>query len=75
MANSGIFWIDWLFDAAIHALFFVAGILGITYEEINVYLFCIMWPVSQVMLVVFAMLWLKERQKAGTISAHKAELS
>lgn len=62
MANSGIVWVDWLFDSCIHALFFCAKILGITYEEINVWLFCIMWPISQVALVVTTLLWLRQKR-------------
>ena len=46
MANSGIAWIDWLYDLAVHGLYDSAALLGITYEEINVYLFCIVWPLS-----------------------------
>ena len=37
----------------------------------NIWLFVVIQPG---LIVLFAMLWLKERQKAGTISAHKAEL-
>ena len=44
MANSGIAWIDTIFDWAVIALYQVAGLMGITYEEINVWLFCIAWP-------------------------------
>ena len=46
MANSGIPWIDTIFNWAVIALYEVARWLGITYEEINVWLFCIAWPLS-----------------------------
>jgi hypothetical protein len=39
MANSGIAWIDWLYDLAVHGLYDSAALLGITSEEINVWLF------------------------------------
>ena len=45
MANSGIYWIDVIFNFCVRLLYDVASILGITYEEINVWLFCIIWPI------------------------------
>ena len=45
MANSSIYWIDVIFNFCVKLLYDVASILEITYEEINVWLFCIMWPI------------------------------
>ena len=44
MANSGIYWIDITFDYCVRLLYRVAGMMGITYEEINVWLFVIILP-------------------------------
>ena len=44
MANSGIPWIDAVFDWCVIFLYDVASQLGITYEEINVWLFVIILP-------------------------------
>jgi type III secretory pathway component EscT len=44
MANSGIVWIDTVFNWCVRLLYDVAAIMGITYEEINVYLFVIIGP-------------------------------
>ena len=44
MAHSGIHWIDVIYNWCIHLLVDSAKILGITYEEINVWLFVIAWP-------------------------------
>ena len=44
MANSGILWIDVTFDWCVKLLVDAAGIMGITYEEINVWLFVIIGP-------------------------------
>lgn len=44
MANSGIVWIDITFDWCVNLLYVVAGWLGITYEEINVWLFVFILP-------------------------------
>ena len=45
MANSGIYWIDIVFNVCVKILYDIAAVLGITYEEINVWLFCIIWPI------------------------------
>ena len=52
MANSGIDWIDYVFNYCVRFLYDVANILGITYEEINVWIFCIIWPIAS--LILFA---------------------
>ena len=52
MANSGIYWIDAVFDYCVKLLIDAASFLGITYEEINVWLFVVIWPLLS--LVLFA---------------------
>ena len=52
MANSGIEWIDYVFNYCVRLLYDTANILGITYEEINVWIFCIIWPIAS--LILFA---------------------
>ena len=44
MANSGIYWIDIIFDWCVNLLHKIADILGISYEEINIWLFLIIGP-------------------------------
>ena len=44
MANSGIYWVDITFDWCVKFLYIVADIFGITYEEINIWLFVIIGP-------------------------------
>ena len=44
MASSGIVWIDLTFDWCVNALYQVASLIGVTYEEINVWLFVIIVP-------------------------------
>ena len=46
MANSGIVWIDLVFNWCVRLLYEVAGLMEITYEEINVYLFVILGPLA-----------------------------
>ena len=52
MANSGIYWIDQTFNFCVRLLFDIANFLGISYEEINVWLFCVIWPFAS--LILFA---------------------
>ena len=52
MANSGIEWIDTIFNFCVRLLYDMANVLGISYEEINVWLFCVIWPFLS--LVLFA---------------------
>ena len=52
MANSGIMWIDNIFNFCVIFLHKLGSILGITYEEINVWLFIVIWPL--ISLIMFA---------------------
>ena len=52
MANSGIEWIDVTFNFCVRFLYDIGGLLGITYEEINVWLFVVIWPIAS--LILFA---------------------
>ena len=52
MANSGIEWIDVTFNFCVSILYDIGGLLGISYEEINVWLFCVIWPIAS--LILFA---------------------
>ena len=63
MANSGIIWIDTVFDFCVKLLFVIADIMGITYEEINVWIFCVIWPILT--LIMFAEI-LRLRLKINT---------
>ena len=51
MGNSGITWIDITFNWSVIALYDVAGWFNITYEEINVWLFCVAWPILTLLLM------------------------
>ena len=52
MANSGIEWIDLTFNFCVSFLYDICVLLGITYEEINVWLFVVIWPIAS--LILFA---------------------
>ena len=62
-ASSGINWVDKTFDFCVKLLFDVADIIGISYEEINVWIFCVIWPILT--LIMFAEI-LRLRLKINT---------
>ncbi len=41
-----------IFDWCVEVLVFLAGQLGITYKEVNVWIFVIIWPVISLILIV-----------------------
>ena len=45
MADSGIYWIDTTFDWCVNILYKIANFIGISYEEINIWLFVIIGPI------------------------------
>ena len=49
-AISGIKWIDQNFDYCVQLLIDLASILAITYEEINVWWFCVIWPLLTLLM-------------------------
>ena len=53
MANSGIYWIDLTFDYCVRLLYRAADLIGITYEEINVWLFVIILPILVLVSITY----------------------
>ena len=51
-ADSGIEWIDIVYDWCVLLLINIAKQIGITYEEINVWLFVVLVPISLLILVL-----------------------
>lgn len=60
MANSGIVWIDVTFDWCVRLLYEVAGMIGITYEEINIWLFVVVGPLLLVSSMTLNLVLLKK---------------
>ena len=50
---------DSIFDWCVNVLVYWAGIFGITYKEINVWVFVILWPLLTIILIIII---LKQRQ-------------
>jgi len=53
MGKSGIPWVDATFDWAVLFLLDLAQFLGISYEEINIWIFLVLWPVLTVILITW----------------------
>jgi len=51
---------DQIFDWCVNVLVYWAGILGITYKEINVWVFVILWPILTIILI--GMLLIQQRK-------------
>jgi len=47
---------DQIFDWCVNVLVYWANVIGITYKEINVWVFVIIWPILTALLVVI-ILW------------------
>ena len=63
MANSNIAWVDFLFELAVYWLYKIAEILGITYEEVNVWIFCVAWPVFSIGLLGYVIYLIRENRR------------
>ena len=50
---------DAIFDWCVEILVYFAGVFGITYKEINVWVFVIIWPIVTLALVI----WLIVQQR------------
>lgn len=50
MGNSGIEWVDNVFDFCVIILVRMAEMLGISYEEINIWLFVVIQPAITILL-------------------------
>jgi|APSaa5957512493_1039668.scaffolds.fasta_scaffold557215_1 hypothetical protein len=68
MANSGIVWNDAIFNWAVYGLVWLAKLFGITYEEVNVWIFCVAWPLTTIFMAII--IWWQYRQ----IRDHRIEL-
>ena len=51
---------DQIFDWCVNVLVYWAGIFGITYKEINVWVFVIIWPILTIVLVAL-IIWQQRR--------------
>ena len=53
MGGSGIDWIDTVFRLCVVLLVDLADFLGVSYEEINIWIFVIIWPALSILGIVW----------------------
>ena len=67
MSNSGIYWIDITFDWCVKFLYIVADLLGITYEEVNIWLFVIIGPLFFLISIYLNYFFYKKTKRLNKI--------
>lgn len=63
MANSGIEWVDIVFNWCVRLLYDWATFFGITYEEINIWIFIVVWPIFTLAMAAWIILLLRQNQR------------
>ena len=76
MANSGIYWIDVTFDWCVNFLYKIASLFGLSYEEINIWLFVIIGPILFLMSILLNYYFYKKTNRLKKIiEIQKQEIS
>jgi hypothetical protein len=65
--------IDVIFDACVLLLLDLAKFFGITYKAVNVWIFCIIWPIFTIYLIAVARSRGKKIKELNSILANKKE--
>ena len=55
--------INFIFHGSVKGLILLARLLGMTYEEINVWLFCVAWPLFTLVLAYWALSLLRQNRQ------------
>lgn len=67
--RSGSSVIDGLFDLCVDLLMWAADLLGISYNEINIWIFCVIWPLLTLLLIVVVVVqWRKIKKLKRRLS-------
>jgi hypothetical protein len=65
-----------IFDWCVNILVYWSGVFGITYKEINVWVFVILWPIFTIILVAI-ILWqqrmIRQLRSGGSIGSRKSD--
>ena len=48
IGDSGVYWVDELFKLCVIFLVDLSNLIGVSYEEINIWIFVIIWPLLTV---------------------------
>lgn len=69
MGNSGIPWVDAIFDWAVFLLADTARLLGMSYEEVNIWIFLVAWPLITIGMAIWIVaLKMKYRKHLRTVT-------
>ena len=49
--RSGNAIIDFLFDLCVDILLWLADLFGVSYNTVNIWIFCVIWPILTVVLI------------------------
>ena len=63
MANSGIESVDIIFNWCVRLLYDWATFFGITYEEINIWVFIVIWPIITLAMATWIVLLLRQNHR------------
>ena len=55
--------INFIFHGSVEALIVLARLLGMTYQEINVWLFCVAWPLLTLLLMYAVFLLVRQNRE------------
>ena len=55
--------INFIFHSSVDALILLARLLGMTYQEINVWLFCVAWPLLTLLLMYAVFLLVRQNRE------------
>ena len=70
MGGSGIDWIDTVFRLCVVLLVDLADFLGVSYEEINIWIFVIIWPALSIVGIIWiAVLKIRVRKLKSRLRA------
>ena len=55
--------INFIFHSSVDALILLARLLGMTYQEINVWLFCVAWPILTFLLMYAVVILIRQNRE------------
>ncbi len=66
--RSGDPFIDACFESCVEILAWLAELFGVSYYTINIWIFCVIWPVFTVLLIVVVIVqYLKNQEAQATV--------
>ena len=64
-----------LFDLCVDLLVFLATLFGLSYEAVNIWIFCVAWPVVSLAALLYILYLRRELKHARRCGAYLQELS